>query len=272
MTRATAAAPKERMKIARQQMPEQPAGERRANFVEVNLGLTVRSARPPRPCAAWNAPSPHCMHGCPVDVNIREFVRPRHRRRLPGGRGQDPRGQRPAGHHRPRLPAGDPVRGLLHPRQASSSRSASATWSASSPTTSASTGALGLPRNAPADRQEVAIVGSGPAGLAAAGDLVQLRPRRHGLRGAARDRRRAVYGIPEFRLPKDIVRQEVESLRQMGVEFETNVVIGRTVTVDELLGEEGYRRRLRRHRRGAAAGSWACRASTSTASTRPTSS
>jgi glutamate synthase (NADPH/NADH) small chain len=49
-----------------------------------------------------------------------------------------------------------------------------------------------------------------------------------------------IYGIPEFRLPKDIVRQEVEVLRQMGVDFQTNVVIGKTVTVDELLTEEGY--------------------------------
>jgi glutamate synthase (NADPH/NADH) small chain len=49
-----------------------------------------------------------------------------------------------------------------------------------------------------------------------------------------------IYGIPEFRLPKDIVRQEVDTLRRMGVEFETDVVVGKTVTVDELLGEEGY--------------------------------
>jgi glutamate synthase (NADPH/NADH) small chain len=49
-----------------------------------------------------------------------------------------------------------------------------------------------------------------------------------------------IYGIPEFRLPKDIVRHEVNVLRQMGVDFQTNVVIGKTVTIDELLTEEGY--------------------------------
>jgi glutamate synthase (NADPH/NADH) small chain len=49
-----------------------------------------------------------------------------------------------------------------------------------------------------------------------------------------------VYGIPEFRLPKDIVRHEINALRQMGVDFQTNVVIGKTVTIGELLGEEGY--------------------------------
>ena len=86
----------------------------------------------------------------------------------------------------------------------------------------------------------MAIVGSGPAGLSAAGDLVQrghevrVFEALHELGGVL------VYGIPEFRLPKDIVRGEVDVLRKMGVEFETNVVVGKTVTVDELLGEEGY--------------------------------
>ena len=49
-----------------------------------------------------------------------------------------------------------------------------------------------------------------------------------------------VYGIPEFRLPKHVVRDEVDNLRRMGVQFETNVVVGKTITVDELLGDEGY--------------------------------
>ena len=49
-----------------------------------------------------------------------------------------------------------------------------------------------------------------------------------------------IYGIPEFRLPKDIVRHEVDVLRQMGIDFQTNVVIGKTVTIDELMNEEGY--------------------------------
>ena len=49
-----------------------------------------------------------------------------------------------------------------------------------------------------------------------------------------------IYGIPEFRLPKEIVRREVDVMRQMGVDFQTNVVIGKTVTIDELMTEEGY--------------------------------
>ena len=83
-------------------------------------------------------------------------------------------------------------------------------------------------------------MGSGPAGLSAAGDLIQKGHRvrvfeaLHELGGVL------VYGIPEFRLPKSIVKQEVDNLRRMGVEFETNVVVGKSVTLDELMRVEGY--------------------------------
>ncbi|HUJ72771.1 MAG TPA: FAD-dependent oxidoreductase, partial [Verrucomicrobiae bacterium] len=93
---------------------------------------------------------------------------------------------------------------------------------------------------APPTGKKVAIVGSGPAGLSAAGDLIQkghdvtVFEALHEIGGVL------IYGIPEFRLPKDIVRQEVENMKQMGVEFQTNVVVGKTVTVDELFQEEGY--------------------------------
>jgi len=86
----------------------------------------------------------------------------------------------------------------------------------------------------------VAIVGSGPAGLSAAGDLIQkghmvrVFEALHEIGGVL------VYGIPEFRLPKAIVKGEVENLRKMGVEFETNVVVGKSVTIDELMQDEHY--------------------------------
>jgi NADPH-dependent glutamate synthase beta subunit-like oxidoreductase len=86
----------------------------------------------------------------------------------------------------------------------------------------------------------VAIVGSGPAGLSAAGDLIQKGHRvrvfeaLHELGGVL------IYGIPEFRLPKSIVKGEVDNLRKMGVEFETNVVVGKSVTIDELMKEEHF--------------------------------
>lgn len=86
----------------------------------------------------------------------------------------------------------------------------------------------------------VAVVGSGPSGLTCAGDLarrgyaVTVFEALHTPGGVL------VYGIPEFRLPKAIVADEIEGLRALGVTFETNTVIGRTLTVDELLGEEGF--------------------------------
>jgi glutamate synthase (NADPH/NADH) small chain len=94
----------------------------------------------------------------------------------------------------------------------------------------------------PAVRQaeQVAIVGSGPAGLTAACDLVQLGYRvtvfeaLHALGGVLR------YGIPEYRLPKAILDEDIARLRGLGVEFETNVVVGKTISIDELLTDLGY--------------------------------
>ncbi len=89
--------------------------------------------------------------------------------------------------------------------------------------------------------EKVAIIGGGPAGLTAAGDLAT-----NGYQGTifeARHKGGGVlsYGIPEFRLPKEkVVDKEVENLKQLGVEFKTDSVIGRTFTVDELLDEKGY--------------------------------
>jgi glutamate synthase (NADPH/NADH) small chain len=101
-------------------------------------------------------------------------------------------------------------------------------------------GQVGLPEVAPPTGKKVAIIGSGPAGLSAAGDLVRwghtvtVFEALHEIGGVL------VYGIPEFRLPKEIVRQEVDVLRQMGIDFQPNVVVGKTVTIDELMNEEGY--------------------------------
>ncbi|MBQ6528420.1 MAG: NADPH-dependent glutamate synthase, partial [Clostridia bacterium] len=87
---------------------------------------------------------------------------------------------------------------------------------------------------------KVAVIGSGPSGLTCAGDLarrgyeVTIFEALHLAGGVL------VYGIPEFRLPKSIVQQEIDKLEAMGVKVETNVVIGRTITIDELLGEYGF--------------------------------
>ncbi len=97
------------------------------------------------------------------------------------------------------------------------------------------------PSVAPRNGGRVAIVGSGPAGLACASDLakwgyeVKIFEALHKVGGVL------VYGIPEFRLPKDrIVAREIAEVEKLGVEIETDVIVGRTITVDQLLDEEGY--------------------------------
>ena len=95
-------------------------------------------------------------------------------------------------------------------------------------------------KRAPSTGKKVAIVGSGPSGLTAAGDLVQRGHQVHVFEALHEIGGVLVYGIPEFRLPKKIIREQVDYMRAMGVEFETDVVVGRTVTIDELMQEEGY--------------------------------
>ncbi len=96
------------------------------------------------------------------------------------------------------------------------------------------------PARVKSNGKKVAVVGSGPAGLTCAGDLakkgyeVTVYEALHTAGGVL------VYGIPEFRLPKDIVAKEVETLVQLGVKVETNVVIGKTLTIDELFEEMGF--------------------------------
>jgi glutamate synthase (NADPH/NADH) small chain len=92
---------------------------------------------------------------------------------------------------------------------------------------------------APGTGKKVAIVGSGPSGLTVAGDLAQRGHQVRVLEALHEIGGVLVYGIPEFRLPKKIIREQVDYMRAMGVEFETNVVVGRTVTIDELLEQEG---------------------------------
>ena len=86
---------------------------------------------------------------------------------------------------------------------------------------------------------KVAVIGSGPSGLTAAGDLAKMGYKVTVYEALHTPGGVLVYGIPEFRLPKDIVRQEIDGLKAIGVDIETDVVIGKTITVDELF-EMGY--------------------------------
>ncbi|MBN1603578.1 MAG: NADPH-dependent glutamate synthase [Chitinispirillaceae bacterium] len=97
-----------------------------------------------------------------------------------------------------------------------------------------------IPEKKPANGKKVAVVGSGPAGLTCAGELVKegfgvtIFEALHEAGGVL------VYGIPEFRLPKAIVAQEISWLEQLGVKIERNFIVGKTATIDDLFNEEGF--------------------------------
>lgn len=230
--------PKERVRILRQEMPEQDPRERARNFREVNLGLDVIVAeKEAQRCLSCT--DPKCMHGCPIGVKVREVVELI----------RDGEYLKAAAKLREDniMPA---VTGRVCPQE-NQCEGACILGKRFAPLAighierfvadyERRTGQVGLPERAPPSGKKIAVVGSGPAGLSCAGDLVQkghavtVFEALHEIGGVL------LYGIPEFRLPKEIVRDEVEHLGQMGVQFQTNVVIGKTVTVDELLEEEGY--------------------------------
>jgi glutamate synthase (NADPH/NADH) small chain len=229
---------KERMKIERTHMPELDPQVRSRNFEEVNQGLIAADALT-EATRCISCAKPGCVVDCPVGVKIKDVValiyagdylgaaaKLREDNALPAitGRVCPQENQCEGGCVLGKK--GAPVAiGNLERFVADFERTS---------------GQLGLPPNAPATGKSVAIVGSGPAGLSAAGDLVQKGHRvrvfeaLHELGGVL------VYGIPEFRLPKSIVKGDVDNLRRMGVEFETNVVVGKSVTIDELMNDEHY--------------------------------
>ena len=229
---------RERMRIPRHDMPEQPAAERAVNFVEVNLGFDAETAiAEAERCLLCKRPT--CIEGCPVDINVKDFVAA-----VADG---DFQGAIDIIKLDSSLPA---VCGRVCPQEAQCEGACVldkkyravaighlerfvADWEQSH-------GGPADPEPVEQTGKRVAIVGSGPAGLACATDLakaghdVTVFEALHELGGVL------VYGIPEFRLPKDIVQSEIDQLSKRGVRFETNAVIGMTDTIDELLGEEGY--------------------------------
>jgi len=229
---------KERMKIPRQEMREQEPDVRNKNFKEVNLGYTAEMAiTEAQRCL--QCPKPTCVQGCPVNIQIKDFII-----MIANG---DFLGAVSKIKEDNALPA---ICGRVCPQE-EQCEVVCVVAKRGKPV------AIGNLERFVADYEQenaevkfpevgkptgkrVAIVGSGPAGLSCAKDLIQLGHQvtvfeaLHELGGVL------VYGIPEFRLPKDIVRAEIDGLRQMGVRFETDAVVGRTVTVDELMQEEGY--------------------------------
>jgi glutamate synthase (NADPH) small chain len=229
--------PKDRMKIPRQLMPEQPAAQRAHTFTEVNLGydaaLAQQEARRCLECA-----KPTCTDNCPVGVNVKEFVelivvgdflgaaaKIREANVLPAITGRV-------------CPQEDQCEGkcLLSKKVKPLGIGYLERFVADY---EQQMGTHVIPKIAPTGKK-VAVVGSGPSGLTVAGDLIQKGHKVRVFEALHEIGGVLVYGIPEFRLPKQIVREQIDYMREMGVEFETDVVVGRTVTVDELLEEEAY--------------------------------
>jgi glutamate synthase (NADPH/NADH) small chain len=229
--------PKDRMKIPRQGMPEQAPEQRAHNFEEVNLGysaeLAQQEARRCLECA-----KPTCTDNCPVGIDVKAFVelivagdflgaaaKIRQDNVLPAITGRV-------------CPQEDQCEGkcLLSKKVKPLGIGYLERFVADY---EQKMGTHVVPRVAPTGKK-IAIVGSGPSGLTVAGDLIQRGHRVHVFEALHEIGCVLVYGIPEFRLPKQIVREQIDYMREMGVEFETDVVVGRTVTIDELLEEEGY--------------------------------
>jgi len=229
---------KERIKLPRQRMPEQDAGVRSRNFLEVNIGFAPEQAKQ-ESMRCIECPKPGCVEKCPVSMDIRavmDFIvagdyqgaaaKVREDNALPAITGRV-------------CPVEDQCEsGCVLGKKGESVGIAYlerfvADWERE-------TGNLGLPRSLPATGKKVAIIGSGPAGLACAGDLTQMGHKVHVFEALHELGGVLLYGIPEFRLPKEIVHHEIDTLRRRGIEFETNVVVGKTVTIDELMLEEGF--------------------------------
>jgi glutamate synthase (NADPH/NADH) small chain len=229
---------KERLAIPRQPMPAQDPDVRKGNFREVNLGYTPELAQT-EALRCIQCKDPVCIKGCPVNIKIDQFIKLvaegdflgaarkiKEDNVLPAICGrvcpQEDQCEKECVIGKKREPV---AIGHLERFVADYERQI---------------GVVETPAVAPPTGKNVAVIGSGPAGLSCANDLaryghhVVVFEALHELGGVL------LYGVPEFRLPKEIVRAEIEGLRMMGVEFRTDMVVGRTITIDELIEEEGF--------------------------------
>ena len=225
---------KDRVKIPRVRMPElDPAYRATTRLEEVNQGLTAEMAmREAQRCLDCKHPS--CVEGCPVNINIPGFIKQiekgefieaarilKQTSALPAVCGrvcpQEKQCESRCIHHKMKS---EPVAiGYLERFAADYERESGQTV---------------LPEMAASNGIKVAVVGSGPSGLSFAGDMakngfdVYVFEALHEIGGVLK------YGIPEFRLPNRIVEAEIDNLRKMGVHFQTDVIIGKTISVAEL--------------------------------------
>lgn len=231
---------KEIRKISRQPIPTRDPQERVQDFNEVNLGFTEALAQlEAQRCIGCRQPA--CVDGCPVRVKIPEFIQ------MITDQDYIQASQ---------LIKKDNVLAAICSRVCPQSDQCEGACILSKHGEPVAIGALACfvtdyermhgdlnlkPLPAQLKTQnKVAIVGSGPAGLSCTGDLVRMGHHVtvfeafHDFGGVL------IYGIPEFRLPKDIVREEIDALAELGVEFRPNTVIGSAYTIDDLLEKEGF--------------------------------
>ncbi len=228
-------------KIGRVPVREQDPKLRATNFEEVCYGYNLEEATL-ESTRCLECKNPRCVQACPVNIRIPDFIREVRNGNL--------RGAADVIHKDSSLPS---ICGRVCPQESQCEGSCVlgikgepvaigklerfvGDWALEH-----SDDSDAVVQKAEPNGKKVAVIGSGPSGLACASDLakmgyeVRVFEALHKLGGVL------VYGIPEFRLPKSrIVEREIAEVRKLGVEMETNVVVGRTMTVDSLLDEEGY--------------------------------
>lgn len=217
---------------------EQDPKKRAKNFEEVCLGYNQEEAMA-EASRCLNCKNAKCVSGCPVSINIPEFVK-----KVEEGAFEE---AAKVIAEASALPAvcgrvcpqesqceGKCIRGIKgEPVSIGKLERFVADWSREHGIVPAGSGS----RNG----KKVAVVGSGPSGLTCAGDLAKLGYEVTIFEALHEPGGVLLYGIPEFRLPKDtVVKTEIENVKKLGVKIETDVVIGKSVTIDQLLKEEGY--------------------------------
>ncbi len=231
---------KERRKIPLQHMPEMAPEIRKDCFDEVTLGYSLHEAQM-EAARCIQCKDPACVAGCPVGINIPKFLE-----EIVEG---DLDSSIDTVWDKTALPA---VCGRVCPQEIQCEivcvvgkkkgvepvaignlEMFIADWARAS-------GIKNNPAIPPSTGKKIAVVGSGPAGITVAGDLAKKGHKVTIYEALHRAGGVLLYGIPEFRLAKDIVDYELDALRDLGVEIKCNQVIGRTIDIDELLEEYGY--------------------------------
>jgi len=222
--------------IPRQPMPEQSPDHRIKNFEEVPLGLSPDQAKM-EASRCLQCKRPKCVDGCPVGVDIPTFIQ-----RIAEGKFIEAARKIKEDNALPAIcgrvcPQEDQCEGLCVLGRVSEPV-AIGNLERFAADCEAASGQGEVPAARVGAGVKVAVVGSGPAGLTAAGELARLGYEPVIFEALHEPGGVLTYGIPEFRLPKAIVRREIDGLRAMGVKVETNFVVGKTATIQDLLNGE----------------------------------